>query len=180
MIGIMITPDEFLKRWDSTKHPLVRYNRIAVNKMKFPKETITFLTEAGMPKSVAPFLTFHDPSQVELLEEELPSGYLPIGATGNGDVICVRGKSGEIIIIDHEESSRTTYMNSSISRLLEFFLEYTSFIKRIIDINGKRAVLENNAPPDLVNLLLKRLSEIDYSALQPDGFWAEEIDQYRK
>jgi hypothetical protein len=176
----MITPEEFISRWDSTTHPLVRYKKNIVEMMHLNENDKTFLVKVGMPESTSPFLNFFDPSTMKFAKEEIPSGYTLVGETGNGDFICIKEKTGEISIIDHEDTTRLTYMNSSISQLLEFILEYKGFINNIKEVNGKRAVIERKAPINLVIQLIKQLSESDNLAMQYNSFWAEIIDQYRK
>jgi hypothetical protein len=174
----MFTPEVFMDKWDSLRRPLIRYEKSILNEKNLPKEVIRFLSDIGMPSSVPPYLSFRALSKSDLSSEPIPMGFLLIGYTANGDYICISEKS-EIIILDHEDNTIVSFMNSSIPQLLEFFLEYVDFIKNIQTVNGRKAFIENNAPPEMVAQLKKRFYEIDSAALQENSFWDEELDHYK-
>ncbi|CAH1202490.1 hypothetical protein PAECIP111893_01807 [Paenibacillus plantiphilus] len=54
----MLTPQEFLEKWDSETYCLVNFDTNVINSFSLSQETKEFLLQAGLPESAFPFLTF--------------------------------------------------------------------------------------------------------------------------
>lgn len=183
----MITPKKFLDKWNKEVFPLVDYNIDNINSLVLPKEAKDFLIESGLPESAPPYLNFESPANggaTKLTEKfslnSYKEKYIYLGFTGAGDSICVNEESGEVISLDHENEKDDMFVNSSIPQLAECLLEYSEFVKKIKDINGRRAFLERNATEELIGWITNRIEEIDAQALSDGCFWREELDYYNK
>lgn len=183
----MISPKSFSDKWNKDVFPLVEYAMEKINPLSLPKDSKDFLIEAGLPESAAPFVNFKSSFKGggSRLNEKFKeckkfSHYIYLGFTGNGDPICIVENTGEVVYLDHEDGCSETFINSSIQQLAESLLEYSEFIKKIKQANGKKAFLEKSAPKDLIDWVYNKLSEIDSKSLEQGCFWNEEIDLYSK
>lgn len=172
----MITQEEFLRRWDSTISPMVRFKKEILDSLNISAEAKLFLFHVGLPASLAPFLSFIDPLDSD--EADIPTGFLHIGYTGGGDYICIHKRDGRVVIIDHENIDRSMLMNTSILQTVEFFVEYKEFVDDVKRINGKRAIVERNAPVESIKSLVEQFTKIDSCAVEKNCFWREIIDEF--
>lgn len=183
----MITPKYFLEKWNKKVCALIDYDVNVINSLMLPKEAKEFLLEAGLPESAVPFLNFESSAKggaVKLTDkynfDASLSKYVYLGFTGAGDFICVTEKTGEIVCLEHENTRKEIFINSSIPQLADSLLEYADFVKKVKSINGRRAFLERNAPQELIEWITKRLEEIDSRSLKDRCFWREELNYYKK
>ncbi|MGE5628392.1 MAG: SUKH-4 family immunity protein [Solirubrobacterales bacterium] len=183
----MITPKDFLDKWNKEVFPLVNYDTDKIKSLRLDNDAKEFLIEAGLPESAAPFLNFESSDKggsTKLKDkfnlDSFKEKYIYLGFTGNGDLICVIEESGEVVCIDHENENDETFINSSVPKLAECLLEYFEFGKKIKSVNGRRAFLEGNATEELLEWITKKLEEIDSAALNERSFWREELKRYNK
>jgi SUKH-4 immunity protein len=178
----MLTPAQFVARWQAevvANDSLPNEARLIVAPrerlaLQLPERARNFLTEAGLPKSCAPCLTFDDlahglrriwevysprPEWTAEQREGLES-YGMIGCDGNGSPICVDEWDGRVVVVDHEllfdrryKDRRVMFMNSSVAQLAESLL--------IVHTLAKQARLD-------------ALRQIDPSAVADGAFWSYE------
>src|SRR5215204_4808602 len=120
----MLTPFQFVERWQAevvpksacADEPLARLPCRGMARFPLlPGTARQFLSEAGLPKSCAPCLTFDDltdglrhlwevfsPSQWRQEEKRRLEHYGLIGSDGAGDPICIDERDGRVIILNHE------------------------------------------------------------------------------
>jgi hypothetical protein len=145
----MLTPDQFVERWlaevvatsafpETDKLVTLPSHRVAEFPL-LPETARHFLTQAGLPQSCAPCLTFDDltdglrhlwevfsPGQWTPEERQGLEHYGVIGSDGAGNPICVDEREGRVVLVEHEllfdpksEERRVTFVNSSIAQLAE-------------------------------------------------------------
>lgn len=183
----MISPQKFTDNWNKEVFPLIKYTANRVNSLLISEEAKEFMIIAGLPESAAPFLNFETEEKggIKKVTEkynlnEKYSKYIYLGFTETGNPLCLVEESGEVVYLDHENKYNEIFINSSIPLLAESLLEYSEFIKKIKQINGRRAFLDRNAPNDIIEWFKQRLYEIDPIALNDTCFWKEELDNYIK
>ena len=182
----MITTKEFLNKWNKEIFGIVGFDRDIVLTLKIPEESKVFLIEGGLPESAPPFLNFESSQKGggSRLTDKFNlnsnfSRYIYLGFNGTGDTICIDEETGLIMCLDHENIEYKYFINSSIPQLVECILIYVEFIKKIKEINGRRAALEHNAPEHLINWVYEKLSIVDRTALKEESFWSEELQRYK-
>ncbi len=181
----MITAEIFLSKWDKEICPLVSYKEKYIKKLGLSNEVKSFLIEAGLPEAAAPYLNFEASAQGGAIavgkkykELKKKKGYIYLGYTGNGDIICAVEKTGNVIVISHENKDDEQFVNSSILQLIECLVEYDEFVNKIMAANGRRAFLESNATDELLEWIRERIATIDNIALDKDCFWRNELERY--
>lgn len=185
----MITPSEFIKQWraetedDPSDTGLLRFAPITLDDVKMPAADRTFLIEAGLPESAAPFLNFEQPAAGPLpmlsKHANLPETfrrYRLIGFNGSGDCLCIdQDQGGAIVSINHDDDNRPIFINSSIPQLAESLLLYQRLVRRTIQTNGEDAFLDNNIPDDLRGWFAREMQRVDGVALADGHFWRGEL-----
>lgn len=183
----MITAEIFLSKWDTEIMPLVSYDEKIIKKLGLTEEVKTFLKEAGLPEAAPPYLTFESSKQGGAIAVgkkyralKKKDGYIYLGYTAEGDIICVVEETGNVVIISHEDVKVEQFFNSSILHLVECLMEYDGFIEKINEVNGGKAFLKRNATDELLEWINNRIKEIDNMALEDGCFWKEELERYIK
>lgn len=185
----MILPGEFVLQWvaenedDPSDAGLLRFARFTLDDVKMPEADRTFLIEAGLPESAAPFLNFERPVAGPLptlsKHADLPEAfrrYRVIGFDGGGDFICIdQDQGGAAVIINHDDDNHPTFINSSIPQLAESLLVYQRLVRRTIQANGEDAFMDNNIPDDLRRWFAREMQRVDGVALADGGFWKSEL-----
>lgn len=177
----MISVNELKEKWDEEAYPLIEYDKKIVDNLQVPMECKEFLIEVGLPEAAVPFLTFESSDDGGLLtlreKYDIDKDYIYIGFTGEGDIIAIEDKSGVIIVINHE-TDENVYMNSSIGQLLESLFEYSEFVKRIKNANGRQAFLNRECSKEELEVIKNKLNSIDNNSIQNDSFWWNEISLF--
>lgn len=182
----MISPQEFLDKWNRDTYGLVGYKEAKINSFSLNNQTKDFLIKAGLPESAPPFLTFEDSTNgggIRLTEknnslEEIFSSFIYFGYTGNGNPVCIDESTSEVVYIDYDNENKSVLINSSIAKFVEFLLVYVEFINKVKAENGRRAYLQKNAPKELLDWVSLTFYQIDAAALTQGGFWKEELDSF--
>lgn len=182
----MISPQEFLGKWNSEIFGLVNYEESSINSFSLTNETKDFLTKAGLPESAPPFLTFESSNHgggIRLTEQnytlkKMYDRFIYVGYTGSEYPVCINEYTSEVVYIDYDNDNSVVIINSTIATFAESLLVYAEFIKRIKTINGRRAYLEKNATGELLDWVSKRLHQIDAISLIRGGFWEEELSSF--
>jgi hypothetical protein len=183
----MITPQEFLDRWDKETYGLVEYDEQIIHSLSLAPETKKFLTEAGLPESASPFITFessNDSGGHRLTEKYEDAdagyrGYIYVGFTGSGHPICIMEENDKVLYIDLENDHAEVFINSSIAQFAESLLAFVDFVNQIKAVNGRSAFLERNAPKESLDRLADKLKEIDSASLTEGSFWDEEVNHFK-
>jgi hypothetical protein len=182
----MISPQEFLERWNKDIYGLVHYEEVVIDKSVILNNDKNFLVIAGLPESAAPFLSFEGSEQgggkplnekYEVSENEFKE-FIYIGFTGENNPICISTTSGTVVSFDYQNNFDEIFINSSINQLAESLLIYDDFVKKIKLANGRKAFLEKNAPSESILWLEKELKRIDKNSLNESSFWKTEIESY--
>jgi len=121
---------------------LIQIRPEAAATTNLPKETISFLVEAGLPRSCAPFVGFEElasglrriwevysPGQWKDTTKEILAPFVVIGMDGSGSPICLTEPDGRVVIPDHELFNHpkrcrrdAVFMNTSVPQLAECLL----------------------------------------------------------
>src|SRR5690242_12639395 len=103
-----MTPQEFARLWTSGGGHLSPLKVMRLLKLNLRSNTLEYLTQAGLPQSAAPFLSFVDNSsdkndgiarltdQYNFLAEEYRK-WIVIGSCGNGDPIAINTEMNDRI-----------------------------------------------------------------------------------
>ncbi len=140
--------DTFLQHWDSDE--LLTFERSILEQLNISEEHINFLTEIGLPREAAPFLTFEN--ELKLLNEVYNldgpefQKKIVIGSDGAGDPICIELTNHRIYACGHEDDFEPRFMNSSVMELFKFlsFEEIINLIYSNPELIGKRWEPKNN------------------------------------
>ncbi len=205
---IMIEPTEFVERWtreivatnalpDDLK--LCTASQEQVRRRALTSVCSQFLTQAGLPSSCAPFLTFKDvekgiprlwevysPVCWQPFEKNRVLQYAVIGGDGCGNAICL-DESAEcrVALVDHEtlfgrpgfwrnrHMPRVQYMNQSVPQLAESLLTYALFGRKLRELGY--SFISETMPLEPVKWLESELRRIDESAILKEAFWYYEL-----
>ncbi|PEI82490.1 hypothetical protein CN679_27820 [Bacillus pseudomycoides] len=181
-----MNPNEFLKRWNQKVYPLVHYEEDKLKNSDIPVACKYFLLKSGLPESAAPFLNFESTKNGTLLtlkeKYNVDASYernIYLGFTGEGNILSMKVPSGMVVCIDHE-TMEEVYVNQSIPQLAECMLEYSEFIKRIKEVNGRHAYLNRECKKEDLEVIIEKFIEIDKDCLNHNTFWNEEINLFHK
>ncbi|MDP2388499.1 MAG: SUKH-4 family immunity protein [Bacteroidota bacterium] len=182
-----MTAQEFKNVWETSDHSLRPLSIDRFKGLNLQQTTIDFLTIAGLPANVAPYLSFvRDTSdiydginrltkQYDTLEKEFDK-YVTIGVDGSGNLIVLNTEMNDRVEwLDHEDFS-PRYMNNSINELGELLIVYRSFVDQIQQENGEDAYLDANFTDTQLETLKQKMEQVDGNALTEDGFWKVEIE----
>lgn len=169
-----ISPQDFTRKWKAgDDEPLVKLPPTAVKAVKVPDDARAFLTTAGLPRSAAPFLGFDALADGLRLIKDIYRGSsgplvtLPvIGGDGAGNPICLT-EIGQVILVEHEDMTTSTFMNSSVQQLAECLL-------------AARTIYEMDDLPrkTLAQMFVKQIETIDAPAMADGSFWKAETAMF--
>lgn len=113
-----------------------------IDELNINQNTLTFLTKWVLPSSAAPFLSFSEISEGEILSvnmffnldwPELDS-FLVIGTNGSGDPICIdKNLEEKIVYLNHDNDFERIYINQDVYKLASSLIRYHQFISLLID-----------------------------------------------
>ncbi len=173
---------------------LARFPRRAVAAHDLGEANRHFLSEVGLPKSAAPFLSFGkvfsatSDSAVFLptvraafdLEDEEFDAFITIGSGGADDPIAIVTTTHEVVILlDEEEETRLAYVNASVETLAKCLLVYRNFVERVTR-EDEMAYLEERFQLDDVVTLEGEIAAIDSAALEEGAMWCAEVSGLRE
>ena len=123
----MLSPKDFVDQWEQVDETLVRFPMKALKSLSISEADKTFLSQAGLPESAAPFLSFSAPDSGELPTvaalwnlAEAFAAFREIGSDGAGNSIALdENKNGEVVLIDHDNDFARILVNKSVSQLAE-------------------------------------------------------------
>jgi hypothetical protein len=177
-------PDEWIKRWADGEDPansvLVRFATSVVG-LNLAERDRRLLTEAGLPKNAAPWLTFD--ARPGLLSRLRDTGFAPtdtaalveIGFTGSADPICLDSRTGTICVLNHDDNLQIVFANSSVGQLVEFLDLFRTLVRITISERGSDAYLNNDIPPAAVASTIASMRGVDPDALEPGTMWHNEL-----
>ncbi|WP_410983408.1 SUKH-4 family immunity protein [Bacillus cereus] len=181
-----MNPNEFRKRWNQKVYPFVHYEEDKLKNLDIPVLCKHFLLTAGLPESAVPFLNFESTKNGSLLslkeKYNVDASYernIYLGFTGEGNILSMKVPSGMVVCIDHE-TMEEVYVNQSIPQLAECILEYSEFIKRIKEVNGRHAYLNRECKKGDLEVMIEKFIEIDEDCLNHNTFWNEEINLFNQ
>lgn len=190
----MMTPAEFVQAWhaDASEYDegLLTVDPAALAGLNLPTAAKNFLTEAGLPDSAAPFLSFGQLAAAPLptlaeawdlsYDEDAQRVYC-IGSNGSGDPICV-GPSGRVWEFNHDDNFAPTFLNSSVMQLAACLLAYRQLLADSVRITG--SARNEDLPAELVEGFRIQLQQIDpdaYAGIQDEqgqplpSMWQQEL-----
>lgn len=179
----MITPQEFLSVWNREVYGLFTYDQERIAALDIPEEAKQFLSNAGLPDSAPPFLSFIPEDQGGLSplsdeyfeEEEDRADYLHIGNTGTGDAVCIVAGKGQVVYLDHEQEGKEVLINSTLPLFMASLVRYVKLRKEIKQRNGDAASVDGKTPKALIMQFKKDLRQMDAPCLKKRTFWDDEI-----
>ncbi|MBN9421325.1 MAG: SUKH-4 family immunity protein [Candidatus Accumulibacter sp.] len=180
----MVTPHDFKAFWEANGGELTAFPESTFVGVNISQEAKTFLRNAGMPSSAAPFLTFNAPKTGSLptvaeawgVGDKFSRHYI-IGFNGSGDPIAI-SPMGPVVCLNHDFGFAEVYINQDISVLAETLLQCSQLIKRTLEIAGPGAYLNGLVPTNLKTEFIEFLQETDPLALHNDAMWAVEISMW--
>lgn len=153
--------DSFAERWAAKERTLgedvIASPMVACGTATLPAHAGPYLNfkNAATPRSV--WDVFHLSKRRYGAHHERLSRYMVIGSDGAGNPICLRGDSGAVVMVDHENLFEgETFINSSVEQLAECMLAYM----------GER-------DPERFRAAVR---EIDAPAMGDPTFWSFEAD----
>ena len=169
--------DRFLQYWDSDD--LLTFQRSTLEQLNINEEHINFLTEIGLPKDAAPFLTFENElkslNEIYKLDEPELQTKIVIGSDGAGDPICIELTNQRIYACDHEDDFEPRFMNSDVVELFKFLSLIEEFNKRPLENEKDDFEFTDE---ELFELTTK-MRLLDPKALEPETFWHEDIEEMK-
>lgn len=183
-----MTPSEFKTIWTESDNSLCPLSISRLHNLNLKPSTIDFLTVAGLPDDVAPYLSFVKDvddayygitkltNQYDFLESEYEK-FIVIGSDGSGNPIAINTSLNDRVEwLDHEANFASHYVNNSIIQLAEMLITYKDFIEQILSENGEDAYLDANFTDEQFENLKRKIAEVDPEALTEEGFWKEELE----
>lgn len=194
----MMSPAEFVHAWlaaaSEFDEGLVTATPEALAGIDIPAAAKTFLTEAGLPDSAAPFLGFGQlaviplPTLAEawgLTHDEVARRVYCIGSNGSGDPICI-GPSGRVWVFNHDDNFAPTFVNASVAQLAVCLLAYRQLVADTTRMMGSflDASLNRTIPVELLTRFKEQLQQIDpdaYAGIQDEqgqllpSMWQQEL-----
>lgn len=177
-------PSEFATAWQADpEDDLTRFPREAIAAYHLPVQTIDFLSEAGLPSSAAPFLTFKMPKSGQLqtvaelwqLDDSF-ARWISIGSNGSGDPIAIDAMSahGAVYYLNHDNDFAPRLIATSVQQLAQLLLSFRNLVTQTRVLGGSDAFLDDEIPPALRSSFLKDLASIDPAAAK-DSMWLDEL-----
>jgi hypothetical protein len=176
----MIEPSIFIERWQKQipknlppglfeDYSLIRVSPETFVDRNIPEASKKFLTEAGLPKSAAPYLSFEDLAKGlhtvweiwgvadnwNEADRSRLQKYFVIGSDDNsGNPICIdQANGGQIVTLEHEDwFTSVMFVNSSVQQLAEFLLLFNEAVKK--------------------QQIVAELEQVDPVALKKGSFWS--------
>ncbi len=179
----MLSPENFIALWREDGSALLRFPENTVSALRISGDDKAFLTQAGLPKYGAPFLTFDACKSGELptvaAKWRLPrefERYRVIGFDGSGSPIALDEEAnGEVVCLDHGNRFMRVLMNQCVRQLGESLLAYRKMIKDSQAEFGEHAFLDGKTSPETREALRQELARIDQAATKPDSFRHREL-----
>ncbi len=178
-----LSATEFSESWKEDLDPLVTAAPGVFEDLSLPADTIEFLTHAGLPASVAPFLSFNldsarlDSASVTWGLDAKFNNHLVIGSNGSGDPVCLVQPSGDLVYLNHDDRFKETLINSSVPQFAACCLIFRELLRVAIAQNGEEAALDNNIPIAALRNARNQMAEVDPRAISPRCFWHDEFEQ---
>ncbi|MEQ9220292.1 MAG: SUKH-4 family immunity protein [Cyclobacteriaceae bacterium] len=170
--------DIFLNQWESEE--FIIFDGVALELLNLNSQQFNFLTEIGLPKESAPFLSFrNDLNSINTIYELQNSNYnskIMIGSDGAGDPICLEITNKHIYACDHEDDFEPYFMNTGVIELFKFLSLFREFGGQLIEKRGEYAFIDSDFTDDELFELTTKMKLIDPSALERSTFWSYEID----
>lgn len=168
---------EFRVAWEFNGDYLGQYPTDSLAASALPEITKHFLRVAGMPQEAAPFLSFASTTLRWLgnAKGDLNQLY-SIGSDESGNPIVV-DKNGVVWLIDHEMTSRRTFVNSSVPMLADCLLAYRGFVAEAVAIGGDDALLYGRISHSIIKRVFDSIKMIDHPAARSGSFWDGELSR---
>lgn len=99
--------------------PLIRIDVVDAVRGAIRREDIELLTDAGLPRSAAPWLAFDGkPGMLAAAREAAvappeTASLVELGANGSGDPVCLDPETGRAVYLNHDDGFRAVLVNSS-------------------------------------------------------------------
>ena len=174
--------------WSENFESIVLYSSKRIDKFNLNILTKNFLSNTGLPKDAAPFLSFSDDSDepyggivkltdsFDFLESEFEK-YIVIGSNGSGDEIVIdTNDECKIKLLDHEDYFSEELMNTSIEKLYHSLIIYQNFVDTVQKELGEDALFDCLYTESHIESLKKELYKNDPDSMNKNCFWLNEIE----
>ena len=178
-----LSPIRFKELWGDDPEPLVPVSPESLEDLGLPLDAAEFFIEAGLPRSVAPFLGFDlGASNLVPVSGRWSLGpefddHILIGSNGSGDPICLVRPTGRIVYLNHDDGFGETLINTSISRFAGCALVFRDLAAATMAANGEDAFIDNDIPPSVLAQAKTTMLGIDPDAFAPGAFWSREFEE---
>ncbi|WP_312735555.1 SUKH-4 family immunity protein [Stenotrophomonas sp.] len=113
------------------------------------------LSEQGLPRQAAPYLSFFDAERAVEVSALLPEPGRALGHDGGGNVLAIDAASGEVVLWDHDNGDARMFVNRDLLRFAECLCEFP------YGAQSRQAFLQ-------------AVAQIDPGAVAEGAFWASE------
>lgn len=183
--------EEFKKVWTDKKCPLTPLLLTRLTRFGLKKESVDFLSVAGLPNYAEPNLHFANDSDdlvygINRLTEQFDfeedkddyERYISVGSCRDGDIIAIDTRDNDKILqLDHEDLFTPKYFNRSVEALASFLVLYRDFEKEVLNGNPADDYRQlYNFTNEQFSNLKERMILIDENAIVEDGFWKDEFE----
>ncbi len=180
--------EEFKREWTGAGDTLIAFTPESLQGLALPEASITFLVNAGLPDSAAPFLDFfgHGSRRLQPASKAYSLGpefdrFLCIGTNDSGDPLCIDAESnGTVTLLFHDDNFRPVRVNSSVEQLATSLLSFRKLVDAACELNGEDAFLDGDIPSHLIQTLEEELTAIDPACMIERSFWPTEIRSLRQ
>lgn len=163
------TPEDLIDE-DENEDEFVQFSDQLVASLTINEQDKRILSEVGLPRMAAPYLSFDNLYGLERLDhiiKSLGEKYAPyrvLGITGSGDFICLDVRNNRIVYHNHDDNMHEIVVNSSVAQLAislclyaEAFYgenksDFISEIKSIDPIAGNEGSMWSVASLGLIDL----------------------------
>lgn len=129
------------------------------------------LCDVGLPDWVAPNMCFAE-------KPVLVGSSLKIGEDRYDRDVGIDLASNKVVII-LDDSKRPKYVCKNLPSLLRILLYYRFLVDEAISMVGRKAMLDNAVPDNVIDEFEKEVESEDASAVEIDSFWKDEIERLR-
>lgn len=175
---------EYARYWKTAGDNLYCIGDELLRSIHLLGETKEFLGFAGLPDSVAPFLSFSEIKEQSLRSPNLVFGidypelarYIMIGSNGSGDPVCIDSLiADQIVYLNHDNYFERVFVSSSISQLGFALIQYRDFLKSITP-TGSSNLKKRKFSDAEFEVLRQIFIDNDPICLNKNTFWQMELD----
>ena len=171
---------EFITKWPDSE--LVKFTEDQLKALNLNDECSNLLITTGLPENAAPFLSFE--TNVSSIKDNYQfsgnnlENVFQIGSDGSGDPVCIDSNNqNQIVICDHENGFKSSFMNSSLLDLFKFLTIMKEFVEHLISERGEDAYMDCDFTDEEHSDLENQYKNLDPKSVETGTFWRNELDR---